>query len=326
MSAPSGRPRPAPPVKPGLHPRNRHASGYDFVRLVRLHPELETFVRRAPHGGPSIDFADPEAVKTLNRALLAEAYGIRGWDLPAGYLCPPIPGRADYLHHLADLLASDASGSIPRGPHIRGLDVGTGASLIYPLIGHGDYGWTFVGTDIDSTALDSARRILSANPACAEAISLRRQAQTNTVFAGVLSIEERFDFCLCNPPFHGSLKEARTAAQDKWRKLGHDASRPARNFGGQGSELWCDGGEAGFLRRMIEESVTLPDRVKWFTSLVSKSMTLPGLQHRLRQVGATEIRVVPMAQGQKQSRFLAWSFLSVEARRSFRATSPKGTP
>lgn len=326
MSVPSGRPQQAPPAKPGLHPRNRHAGGYDFPRLVKAHPELAPFVRPAPHGGPSIDFANPEAVKTLNRALLAEAYGIRGWDLPAGYLCPPIPGRADYVHHLADLLATDGGGTIPRGAQVRGLDVGTGASLIYPLIGHGDYGWTFVGTDIDHTALDAARRILTANPACAEAISLRRQNDPNATFTGVLSPEERFDFCLCNPPFHGSLKEARTAAQDKWRKLGRDASRPARNFGGQGSELWCEGGEAGFLRRMIEESVALPDRVKWFTSLVSKSATLGGLQHRLRQVGAVEIRAVPMAQGQKQSRFLAWTFLDVDARRAFRATSAKGTP
>ena len=324
MPVSSRRLPPAPPAKPGLHPRNRHAGGYDFARLVQVHAELGAFIRRAPHGGPSIDFANPEAVKALNQALLAEAYGIRGWDLPAGYLCPPIPGRADYVHHLADLLATDAGGTLPHGPQIRGLDVGTGASLIYPLLGHGDYGWSFVGTDIDAAALDSARRILTANPACAEAIQLRRQSQANAIFTGVLAPDERFDFCLCNPPFHGSLREARTAAQDKWRKLGRDASNPVRNFGGQGAELWCEGGEAGFLRRMIEESAALPGAVKWFTSLVSKSMILPGLQHRLRQVGAVEIRVVPMAQGQKQSRFLAWTFLDAEARRVFRATAAKG--
>ena len=299
------RPRSA---KPGLHPRNRHARGYDFARLVDASPELRPFVCEAPHGGPSIDFADPAAVKALNRALLAEAYGIRGWDIPAGYLCPPIPGRADYLHHLADLLASGNGGVIPRGAAVRTLDIGVGANAIYPLIGHREYGWSFVGTELDPTALASAARILAANPGLRDAIELRPQPVRSAIFAGVVRPDERFDLTLCNPPFHGSLREVREAAQQKWRKLGRGAAGTARNFGGHGAELWCEGGEAGFLRRMIAESVPLGDRVRWFTTLVSASATLPALHRLLRQVEARDIRTVPMAQGQKQSRFVAWSF------------------
>jgi 23S rRNA (adenine1618-N6)-methyltransferase len=315
--------KPAPPdrprsIKPGLHPRNRHAGGYDFQKLVAACPELGPFVHRALHGGPSVDFTDPAAVKTLNRALLAEAYGIRDWDLPPGYLCPPIPGRADYLHHLADLLGGDAGSAIPRGPGIRALDIGTGASAIYPLIGHREYGWSFVGTDLDPTALGSAARILGANPGFGEAIVLRRQAHPKAIFAGMVEPGERFDLTLCNPPFHASLREAREAAQTKWRKLGR-AAGPTRNFGGQGAELWCEGGEEGFIRRMVQESVALRDQVRWFTTLVSRSATLPAVHRLLRQVEAREVRTVPMAQGQKQSRFVAWSFLDGEARRAFRS-------
>ncbi|HEX7552075.1 MAG TPA: 23S rRNA (adenine(1618)-N(6))-methyltransferase RlmF [Geothrix sp.] len=298
--------------KPGLHPRNRHAGGYDFARLVQACPELGPFVQRARHGGPSIDFADPAAVKALNRALLAEAYGIRRWDIPSGYLCPPIPGRADYLHHLADLLASTNGGLIPRGANLRVLDVGVGASAIYPLIGHREYGWSFVGTDLDGLALDAAARILAANPGLAVAIQLRRQPDRSAIFAGVVQAEERFDLTLCNPPFHGSLREAREATQQKWRKLGRGGEGQARNFGGQGAELWCEGGEAGFIRRMIMESTALRAQVRWFTTLVSKSATLPALQRALREAGARDVRIVPMAQGQKQSRFLAWTFLTAE--------------
>jgi 23S rRNA (adenine1618-N6)-methyltransferase len=312
--------------KPGLHPRNRHAAGYDFARLVQACPELGPFVQRARHGGPSIDFADAAAVKALNRALLAEAYGIRGWDIPPGYLCPPIPGRADYLHHLADLLAGSKDGVIPRGPAIRVLDVGVGASAIYPLLGHREYGWSFVGTDLDGLALEAAARILTANPQLAEAVQLRRQPDRSAIFAGVVRPEERFDLTLCNPPFHGSLREAREAAQQKWRKLGRGSEGQARNFGGQGAELWCAGGEAGFIGRMATESAAIRLQVRWFTTLVSSSALLPALQRALRQAGASDVRIIPMAQGQKQSRFLAWTFLDEAARKAFRSTPNPEVP
>jgi 23S rRNA (adenine1618-N6)-methyltransferase len=140
------------------------------------------------------------------------------------------------------------------------------------------------------------------------AIQLRRQPNRSAIFGGVVQSGERFDLTLCNPPFHSSLREAREAAQQKWRKLGRVGEGQARNFGGQGAELWCEGGEAGFIGRMITESAALRAQVRWFTTLVSSSALLPALQRALRQAGASEIRVVPMAQGQKQSRFLAWTF------------------
>ncbi|WP_425250887.1 23S rRNA (adenine(1618)-N(6))-methyltransferase RlmF [Geothrix mesophila] len=314
--APKPPARAVRPAKPGLHPRNRHSGGYDFPRLVAASPELGPFVRRAPHGGPTIDFADPAAVKALNRALLLEAYGVRGWDLPPGALCPPIPGRADFLHHLADLLAE--GGAIPRGPAVRALDIGTGASLIYPLLGHREYGWSFVGSDIDGTALASAARILAANPGLEAAIALRRQPDPKAVFRNVVEPDERFDLTLCNPPFHASAREAREAAQAKWRKLGRGSAGTARNFGGQGAELWCEGGEAGFIRRMAEESARIPTQVLWFTTLVSASANLPAVRRALAQAGASEVRTVPMAQGQKQSRFVAWTFLDSGAREAWR--------
>jgi len=305
---------PARPGKPGLHPRNRHAGGYDFPVLLKASPELGRFVVRAPHGGPSIDFADPAAVKALNRALLAAAYGIRAWDLPEGFLCPPVPGRADYLHHLADLLAEENGGAIPRGAGVRALDVGVGAGAIYPLVGHREYGWSFVGSDIDAAALASSARILAANGLEA-VLQLRRQMDPAASFTGVVAPEERFDLTLCNPPFHGSLREAREGTRRKWRNLGRgDSARPVLNFGGRDAELWCEGGEAGFARRMIAESARIPGQVLWFTTLLSSSASLPAVHRALRQAGALETRTVAMAQGQKQSRFVAWTFLDPGAR------------
>jgi 23S rRNA (adenine1618-N6)-methyltransferase len=304
-----------------VHPRNRHARPHDFARLTAVSPDLRPFVRTAPHGGPSIDFADPQAVRALNRALLADAYGVHGWDVPPGYLCPPIPGRADYVHHVADLLAGDRrDGRVPRGAPVRILDVGTGASAIYALIGHREYGWSFVGSDVDAAALDWARGILAANAGLAGAVELRPQGHRAAVFTGVVRAGERFHASVCNPPFHASAAGARAAAETKWRKLGRGAARAQRNFGGQPTELWCPGGESGFVARMIEESRAFGVQVCWFTSLVSSSGSLPGIRRALARAAAKEIRTVPMAQGQKQSRFVAWTFLGRDERTGFGAS------
>lgn len=312
--------RRSPEGKGQLHPRNRHQGRYDFPALLQAHPALARFVIRNPYGKPSIDFADPAAVRTFNRALLAQLYGLHHWDIPEGYLCPPVPGRADYLHGLADVLATSNAGIIPRGEQVRVLDIGTGANCIYPLLGHIDYGWQFVGSDIAPQALAAAQRNLVAN-GLDQAIELRLQSQRSQIFRGLLRADERFHLTLCNPPFHASASEAHSGSRRKWRNLGKlDPSRqlPALNFGGQHNELWCPGGELAFIQQMIEESREHAAQVLWFSCLVSKAGNLPLLHARLRQVGARQIRQVDMAQGQKQSRFLAWSFLDNDQQAAWR--------
>ena len=312
MSGPrKATPKRPPPTadKPGLHPRNRHKGLYDFPALIEACPALAPFVTLNPYGTPSIDFADPLAVKVLNQALLAMAYGIRHWDLPPGYLCPPIPGRADCLHHLADLLGSGRGGTIPRGGKVRVLDVGVGANCIYPLIGHREYGWNFLGSDIDPAALACAGAILEAN-GLQGPIRLRLQARPDRILEGLLQDGEAFDLTMCNPPFHASAADAREGSERKWRNLGRSKGpeAPVLNFGGQGGELWCPGGEEGFLRRLIAESAPLGQRCLWFSSLVSREATLPAVFAALRAAGARERRTLPMAQGQKVSRIVAWTF------------------
>jgi len=309
--------RPSPSgSRPALHPRNRHPGRYDLPALVAACPELGRHVAPNPYGELSIDFSDPRAVLALNRAILKRDYGVEGWDLPPGYLCPPIPGRADCLHHLADLLAGDRDGAIPRGPGIRVLDIGVGANCVYPLIGHREYGWSFVGSDIDPGALASAAAILAANPGLPEAIRLRLQPRPDRILEGLLEAGERFDLTLCNPPFHASAAEARAGSDRKWRNLGRAKAGgpPVLNFGGQGAELWCPGGEAAFLARLIRESAGFGTRCLWFSSLVSRSANLPGVYAALKAAGAVERRTLVMGQGQKVSRIVAWTFLERERR------------
>ncbi len=317
---PSQKAKPAV-KKAVLHPRNRHTGRYDFPALIAGNPELAKFVVVNPYGKESIDFADPDAVRVFNRALLKQFYGIVHWDIPPGYLCPPVPGRADYLHGLADLLADENAGEIPRGTGIHALDVGTGANCIYPLIGLREYGWRFTGSDIDAAALASARTIVTANK-LGKSIALRPQQHPRHVFENLVQADDRFDVTLCNPPFHASQAEASSGSQRKWRNLGKlDPKRklPTLNFGGQAAELWCEGGEAAFIALLAEESRGVSQQVCWFSTLVSKASNVQPLQARLKKLGAQQVRVCEMSQGQKRSRFVAWSYLDSEQRAKWRA-------
>ncbi|UXD89380.1 23S rRNA (adenine(1618)-N(6))-methyltransferase RlmF [Thalassolituus hydrocarboniclasticus] len=293
-------------VKPeGLHPRNVHQGRYDMAALVVAVPELEYFLQANPRGEQTIDFSDNNAVVCLNKALLKHHYGVQQWSILAGFLCPPIPGRADYVHYLADLLTESAKPSVNATPRV--LDIGTGANLIYPIIGSSVYGWQFTATDVDATAIRNAHAIISANPAL-QSINILMQRNSEKLFGGMIRPDDYFDLTLCNPPFFASQKEAEAQARRKWRNLKGDKASVKRNFGGQGNELWCEGGELAFIKRMIHESVEFSAQVGWFSSLVSAHDHLPALKQLLRKLGATDIKTVPMAQGQKVSRFIAWTF------------------
>lgn len=302
-----------------LHPRNRHQGRYDFAQLIAASPALGQFVSTNPYGELSIDFANPFAVKALNQALLVSYYGIQQWDIPPDALCPSIPGRADYLHNLADLLANCNSGVVPTTRTMLGLDIGTGAGCIYPLIGHGEYGWNFVASDINAASLANAQKILNANLALTSKVSLRQQSSPINYFSGIVGADDWFDFSMCNPPFHESADAAQAGSERKWRKLGKtDEHQPPLNFGGQAAELWCPGGEQAFIQGMIAESAEIPTRCFWFSSLVSKAASLPGIYTALQRVNVGQVETLAMSQGQKKSRLVAWTFLSPTQRAAWR--------
>lgn len=307
------------PEKTTLHPRNPHRFRYDFEKLILSFPELKSFIFINEHDVETIDFANHEAVKALNKALLISEYDIQNWDIPKGYLCPPIPGRADYIHYIADLLANSNNGSIPEGEQIVGLDIGIGANCIYPIIGNYNYQWSFVGTDIDENALQNCKKIISENPKLIDVISLQLQVEPRYIFKNIILPEDKFAFTICNPPFHASQEEATQSALRKVNNLNDPKSnKPILNFGGQNAELWCSGGEIGFITQMIYESVKYPLQVFWFTTLVSKKDNLKSIYKTLNKVGAVEIKTIEMAQGQKISRFVAWTFLSKKQQKEWK--------
>ena len=278
-----------------MHHRNKHHEAYDFKALIQASPELLPFVIKNKKGEDSVDFANPLAVKALNRAILRHYYQVSFWDIPPGFLCPPIPGRADYIHTVADLVDGDA----------RVLDIGVGANCVYPLIGYAEYNWNFVGTDIDPRALSSAKKIVTAN-GLSQKIELRLQPVKQHIFKGVLKKDEKFQLVICNPPFHESQAAAAEGSSRKWRNLGKRDS--GLNFGGQEAELWCPGGEKAFIKKIIVESLLYKEQVDWFTTLVSREAHLPYLQQVLSVNQIVHVKILNLTHGQKKSRILAWRF------------------
>ncbi|CAH9050568.1 Ribosomal RNA large subunit methyltransferase F [Pseudoalteromonas holothuriae] len=284
-----------------MHSRNKHQHGYDFNALCMTLPELSKYLIITPKGTNSIDFSDSNAVICLNKALLMHYYAIKFWSLPEDFLCPPVPGRADYIHALADLLDKQQPCS-----NVTVLDIGTGANIIYPLLGNAEYQWQFVGSDINPKALKCAKAIVAANHLN---IKLIQQHSPNNIFKNVILPNQYFDLTMCNPPFHSNQDEAIKGTQRKWQNLKQHSSSKL-NFGGQNQELWCDGGERKFIKTMIKESKNYSQQVGWFTCLVSKKDNLSSLKLFLKKQNPKEIKVVKMDQGQKVSRFLAWRYAS----------------
>lgn len=308
-----------PSEKQNLHPRNQHRLGYDFDYLIEVLPELNAFVGINEHQIQTLDFSSPEAVKALNKALLIAYYDLKYWDIPNDFLCPPIPGRVDYIHYIADLLAKSNNGVIPKGEFVQGLDIGIGANCIYPILGNAEYGWSFVGTDIDEKAIQNCKKIIEKNPKLIDAISLQLQIEPRFIFKNIMEPEDKFAFTICNPPFHNSKEEALEVAKRKVNNLEKSkTTNPVLNFGGQNAELWCAGGELGFVTQMIFESAKYPMHCLWYTTLVSKQSHLNSLYKTLNKVNAANITTIDMAQGQKTSRILAWTFLTEKQQKEWK--------
>ena len=302
-----------------LHPRNKNRGKYDFNALTNSIHELKKHIIPNKYGEKSIDFSNPIAVKTLNRALLSHHYGIKYWEFSDDNLCPPIPGRAEYIHHIADLLAETNFGTVPIGNKITCLDIGLGASCIYPIIGVTEYDWTFIGSDIDPKSIVSAENIINSNSAIKDKIECRLQKNSKNVFHDIIRKEEKIELIICNPPFHASIEAAQKGTRRKVKNLsGKKVKTPKLDFSGISNELVCEGGEYQFIQNMIKESKMYSKNCYWFSTLVSKQSNLKGIYRLLENIEADQVKTIPMGTGNKSSRIVSWTFLTIQEQKTWR--------
>ncbi|MFZ4260642.1 23S rRNA (adenine(1618)-N(6))-methyltransferase RlmF [Sphingobacterium sp. HJSM2_6] len=288
-----------------LHPKNKFNQEYDFTRLVKKVPNLKHFLQSTPDKRVSIDFSNPEAVFYLNKALIEYGFDIKGWDILEQSLCPSIPGRLNYIHYLADLIGTKEN------KKIKILDIGTGSSLVYPILGTRSYPWSFVATEVHQASLIHAGKILSRNPGLDKVIQLREQENPKHILNGVILPGEYFDAIMCNPPFYKSKEDYLATVVKKNKKLHQTEDNFNANFQGLSNELWCTGGEKKFITQLISESIQLKDQIGICSSLVSNKENLKPLKAVLEYHNIKGITVTQMHQGNKINRILSWELNKV---------------
>ena len=276
-------------------------SAYNFKELSNSNLALKKFVFINKHQKETIDFANPQAVKELNRALLFSNHKLKYWDFPDSNLCPAIPGRLEYIYQLERLLRSSSITD-----NIKVLDIGTGASCIYPILGNSEFNWQFVATDIDKNSLKCAQNIIDKNN-LETSITLRHQLDKSFILNGIINESDHFSASMCNPPFYNSQQEA---DQSHARKLkGLKIKGKTRNFGGIQNELYYTGGEKAFIHNYLYQSSLFKTNFHWFTSLVSKKENLKSIYASLDKLKAKRVKTIPLELGNKISRIVAWTFI-----------------
>jgi 23S rRNA (adenine1618-N6)-methyltransferase len=280
-----------------VHSQNPFKKDYDFKELTIHHPALKTYVFTNKHGNETINFADHKAVKALNTALLKAQYGISYWNIPENNLCPPIPGRLDYLLHIADLLQKE---------EIKLLDIGTGANLIYPILASCHFGWKCTASEVSLDSMKNAQEIIDKNTTLKN-IELRHQRFKSCILEHIVQPTDFFDVVVCNPPFFKNRTSAEQSNLRKFQNL-QLTEENTQNFGGLSNELWYKGGEEAFIKKMAEESFLFKEQVNWFTVLVSKKEHLKNIKRAINKTKPAQVKIIDMGQGNKQSRFIAWTF------------------
>lgn len=118
----------------------------------------------------------------------------------------------------------------------------------------------------------------------------------------VLIQTQSIDFTMCNPPFYESAEEMLASAKAKQRP-------PLSACTGAEVEMVTPGGEVAFVSRMIQESLTLRDRVEWYTSMLGKIASVSVIVEKLKSVGVSNWAVTEFVQGSKTRRWaVAWSW------------------
>ncbi|NXF86949.1 MET16 methyltransferase, partial [Eubucco bourcierii] len=283
-----------------MHARNRYKDKPpDFAYLAAKYPEFQQHLQTTLTGRVSLNFKDPEAVRALTCTLLKEDFGLT-IDIPVERLIPTVPLRLNYIHWVEDLIGhQDADKQVLR----RGIDIGTGASCIYPLLGATLNGWYFLATEVDDMCFNYAKKNVEQNN-LSDLIKVVKVPQ-KTLLMDALKEESEivYDFCMCNPPFFANQLEAR----------GVNSRNPRRpppssvNTGGI-TEIMAEGGELEFVKRIIHDSLQLKKRLRWYSCMLGKKCSLTPLKEELRIQGVPKVTHTEFCQGRTMRWALAWSF------------------
>ncbi|XP_055595234.1 U6 small nuclear RNA (adenine-(43)-N(6))-methyltransferase [Uranotaenia lowii] len=286
-----------------MHPRNIYRQKPDYLKLVTKFPELKEFTSVDLNGRLTLDFKNRNALQMLTRCLLKQDFSLE-IDLPPDKLVPTLPLRLNYIHWLEDLEL--AFGWNDR-PETRVLDIGCGASCIYALLGvmNSKKRWKMVGLEKATDSVICARENVNRNKLSDWIEVIEQKKEEFSILKGFLSIrpEERFDFCMCNPPFFEDDSCGTINRTDR-------RPEPSNAFTGVDDELRTEGGELRFIEKIIDESLYLKDKIAVFTTMIGHKKNFVAVLRILKQRQIYNLTSTRFCQGNTTRWGVAWSFSS----------------
>lgn len=340
-----------------MHHLNPYANqSLNFIELLEKDDGLAKIVGKRKDGKyEQIDFKNPSVLRAVTEATLLHEFGIT-ITLKEDRLCPTVPNRLDYLAWMEEIWKSTGLSEleefiaisnkdttadsrqtkrkrVEKDTSLRILDIGTGSSCIYPLLGcalHSD--WEFLGTDIDKESLKNARETIynamndrnsTAQNGChslnlPKRIHLLERERDQYLFPDSQEVckigldpvrspsspsQEGYIYhmTMCNPPFYASQAEMDESLNAK-------AKPPNAVCHGSANEMICIGGEFSFIKRMINESIRMKEKVIWFTTLIGKLSDVEPIVEELQKQNVSHLQVTDFIQGKTKRWAVVWTF------------------
>jgi len=280
-----------------MHPRNpyRHKKP-NFKALALKYAFFRSVASTTVSGKVVLDFHQPEALKALLKALTKEDFGL-DLEIPADRLIPTLPLRLNYLYWVDDLLKFVRPNK--SGLDITGLDIGGGASCIYGLLGCSLFNWRFFSLDVDESNLVTAQQNVDRN-GLGGRVSLVRTGVEERLEDVISRSVGEVDFVMCNPPFFADDDEKESTTRSDARPQPWSVSSAST------VEAVTAGGEIGFVKKIIESSLILRDKVGIYTTMLGKKSSISPLKILLTSFGLHNVATYEFCQGRTMRWGLCW--------------------
>ena len=240
----------------------------DFLTLIKEFPELKKYILKQNEDNEEefqFDWSNNELSLLMDKSILNYYFNIKYYDIPKGFLIPPIPSRINYINLINSIITKLIKDINIK--NIIGIDIGTGANIIYPILGYSIYKWKFICTEINKEAYNNAKLILQKNN-LENNINIIKQNNKDNIFISILNRENKYLFSMCNPPYYNYENEIKL--EDKKRDNEY-------NF----DEIYYKNGEYGFFQRYFEESICYKNNVFLYTILIGKKINAENIYDKL---------------------------------------------
>lgn len=193
-------------------------------------------------------------MRALTTVLLKRDFSLEV-ELPQDRLVPTLPLRLNYLLWIEDLLELANN----KQEKIHGIDIGTGACCIYPILAARKNGWKFTATETDEANYECSLKTIAHNN-LEDNVSLVK-VSPESMLLGNINLDLQYDFTMCNPPFFDSdLLGAPAKSRTDKRP---EPTCPKSGGSKSTSEIAVKGGEVQFIQKLVKESQDMKSAIRY---------------------------------------------------------------